>query len=135
MKLGNIFCWLDEYSASQKGRMILANKYNIPDWLEKEVRDRDRVCVYCRVEFTPASVSRKTAASWEHIINDVSIITRENIALCCCGCNSSKGQKPLMEWLNSEYCTRRNISTETVAPIIKASIISTPRPFPEKHRT
>lgn len=29
----------------------------------------------------------------EHIINDAKIIIRENIALCCCGCNASKGQK------------------------------------------
>ncbi|EJF83323.1 hypothetical protein MCY_01314 [Bartonella rattimassiliensis 15908] len=104
-----------------RGKVTLANNWNIPDWLEKEVRDRDKVCVYCRSEFTPVNVSRKTAASWEHIINDVSIITRENIALCCCGCNSSKGQKPLLEWLNSKYCSDRNISKDSVAPIIKTA--------------
>lgn len=70
----------------------MANNWNIPAWLEKEVRERDKVCVYCAVEFTPAKVSKKTAASWEHIINDAKIITRENIALCCCGCNASKSQ-------------------------------------------
>ena len=74
----------------------VANNWKIPAWLEQEVRVRDKACVYCGVAFTPASVSRKTAASWEHIINDASIITRENIALCCCGCNSSKGQKRLL---------------------------------------
>jgi len=100
----------------------MANNWNIPAWLEKEVRDRDKACVYCAVEFTPAKVSKKTAASWEHIINDVKIITRENIALCCCGCNASKGQKQLSVWLESKYCKEHGISSESVAPIIKQAI-------------
>jgi hypothetical protein len=53
------------------------NNWNIPDWLEKEVRERDQVCVNCGIEFTSAKDSKKTAASWEHIINDAKIITRE----------------------------------------------------------
>ncbi len=79
----------------------MANKWNIPDWLENEVRERNKACVYCGVVFTPAKVSRRSAASWEHIINDAKIVTRENIALCCCGCNASKGQKQLSVWLHS----------------------------------
>jgi hypothetical protein len=47
----------------------MANNWNIPDWLENEVRKRDKACVYCGIEFTPAKVSKKSAASWEHIIN------------------------------------------------------------------
>jgi hypothetical protein len=100
----------------------MANNWNIPDWLEKEVRERDKVCVYCGIEFTPAKVSKKSTASWEHIINDARIITRENIALCCCGCNSSKGQKQLSVWLEAKYCKERGISLESVASIIKQAI-------------
>ncbi len=100
----------------------MANNWNIPEWLEKEVRERDKTCVYCRVEFTPAKVAKKTAVSWEHIINDAKIITRENIALCCCGCNASKGTKKLSEWLQSKYCMERNINQDTVSPIIKNAI-------------
>ncbi len=100
----------------------MANNWNIPAWLEKEVSERDKVCVYCAVEFTPAKVSKKTAASWEHIINDSKIITRENIALCCCGCNASKSQKQLSVWLESNYCNERGITSESVAPIIKQAI-------------
>jgi hypothetical protein len=100
----------------------MANSWNIPDWLEKEVRERDKACVYCGVKFTSAKVSKKTAVSWEHIINDAKIITRENITLCCCGCNSSKGQKQLSIWLQSKYCKERGISPESVAPIVKQAI-------------
>ena len=100
----------------------MANKWNIPAWLEKEIRARDTVCVYCGNEFTPVAVSRKSAASWEHIINDARIITRENIALCCCGCNASKGQKPLAVWLQTKYCKDRGITPETVAPVVKQAL-------------
>jgi hypothetical protein len=100
----------------------MANNWNIPADLEQEIRERDRNCVYCRREFTSYKVSRKAAASWEHIINDVSIITLGNIALCCCGCNSSKGQKKLSEWLRTPYCTERGITPESVAPVVQKAI-------------
>jgi hypothetical protein len=96
----------------------MANTWNIPDWLEAEVRKRDKACVYCGIEFTPTKVSKKSAASWEHIINDAKIITSENIVLCCCGCNASKGQKQLSIWLQSKYCKDRGITTDSVATII-----------------
>ena len=100
----------------------MANKWNIPNWLEMEIRERDKVCVYCGVQFMPAAVSRKSLPSWEHIINDATIISRENIALCCCGCNASKGQKQLSIWLQSKYCKDRNITSDTVALVIKQAI-------------
>jgi hypothetical protein len=100
----------------------MANNWNIPAWLETEVMERDKACVYCGVEFTPTKVSRKSAASWEHIVNDATIITRENIVLCCCGCNASKGQKQLTVWLQSKYCKERSITPDSVAPIIKQAI-------------
>ena len=100
----------------------MANNWDIPSSLEQEIRQRDKICVYCRVEFTSVKISKKTAASWEHIINDAKIITRENIALCCCGCNASKGQKQLSIWLQSEYCKNKNITPENVAQVIKDAI-------------
>ena len=100
----------------------MANNWNIPAWLEAEVRERHKVCVYCKQAFLSKIDSAKHSASWEHIINDAKIISRENIALCCRGCNASKGQKQLSVWLQSKYCKERGISPETVAPIIKQAI-------------
>jgi 5-methylcytosine-specific restriction endonuclease McrA len=100
----------------------MANSWKIPAWLEAEVRAIDTSCVYCRTPFTSSQVSKKSAASWEHIINDKKIITPENIALCCCGCNSSKGQKRLSKWLQSKYCKERGITENSVALIIKQAI-------------
>lgn len=100
----------------------MANNWNIPKWLENEVRKRDENCVYCGVQFTSYKICKKSAASWEHVVNDVKIITRENIVLCCCGCNASKGQKQVSTWLQSAYCKERGITHEIVAPIIKQAI-------------
>lgn len=100
----------------------MANNWNIPTDLEKEIRERDKACVYCGTIFTPTKISKKSAASWEHIINDATIISKENIALCCCSCNASKGQKKLSIWLESQYCKDRDITPENVAPIIKMAI-------------
>jgi len=80
------------------------------------------VCVYCGNEFTSVKIVRKSAAGWEHIINDAGIITRENIALCCWGCNASKGRKPLSVWLQTQHCIDRGITPETVAPVVKQAI-------------
>lgn len=101
----------------------MANNWNIPKILEEEVRARDKTCVYCGTFFTLIKECRKRAASWEHIVNDASIITRENIALCCCGCNSSKGKKELLDWLDSKYCKERNINFNTVSDVIKKAIL------------
>jgi len=100
------------------------NRWKIPDWLEREILERDRRCVYCGVELTPRSVSRRSRPSWEHIINDARIVTRENIARCCIGCNASKGTKPLAEWLESRYCMTRGITRESVASVVQIALAS-----------
>jgi hypothetical protein len=102
------------------------NKWGIPDWLEKEVRERDKTCVYCRIQMIenmPPRGFRKDVATWEHIINDQSIISRENIARCCVACNSSKGTKHLSDWLESSYCKKRGINKDTVAEVVKDALL------------
>ncbi len=73
-----------------------------------------------------ADGSRKAVGTWEHIVNDDSIVTRENIARCCWSCNSSKGAKMLAAWIESSYCKRRGIGTDTVADVVKRALVSTP---------
>lgn len=101
------------------------NRWKIPVWLEIEVRERDKKCVYCQTplgESASEDGSRRSVATWEHIINDESIITRENIARCCVSCNSSKGTKSLSDWIESSYCKRRGIGRDSVAEIIKQAL-------------
>jgi hypothetical protein len=96
------------------------NKWNIPSWLEAEIRKRDTRCVYSGCAFS--SSEKKRNPTWEHIINDAKIITRENIARCCFSCNASKGAKELLLWLDSEYCKKHDINKNTVAPVIRKAI-------------
>ena len=51
--------------------------------------ERDKSCVYCGCKFGSERAKKR---SWEHIINDITITGLDNIALCCVGCNASKGQ-------------------------------------------
>jgi hypothetical protein len=74
------------------------------------------------IEKMPPRGPRKAVATWEHIINDASIITRENIARCCVACNSSKGTKSLYDWLQSNYCKKRGINKDTVAEVVKEAL-------------
>jgi hypothetical protein len=101
------------------------NRWGIPARLEEEVRERDTVCVYCgtqMVETTSQGGSRRIVATWEHIINDASIVTSENIARCCAACNSSKGTKDLVDWLRSKYCKTHGITEDTVADVVKEAL-------------
>lgn len=98
------------------------NRWNIPDWLEREVLERDPRCIYCGTDFTAKSARRGKRPSWEHIINDARIITRENIGRCCVGCNASKGTKTLVEWLDSRYCRTRGITRESVASVVRSAL-------------
>ena len=101
------------------------NRWNIPECLENEVRERDHVCVYCGIEMienVPRGEYRKCAATWEHIVNDETIITRENIARCCSACNSSKGTKRLSDWIDSNYCKKQGITRESVAKVVKEAL-------------
>jgi hypothetical protein len=101
------------------------NRWGIPPWLEKEVRARDKTCVYCgvkMVEKMPLGGCRRNVATWEHVVNDASIVTRENIALCCAACNSSKGTKDLLDWIDSKYCKSHGITEDTVADVIKHAL-------------
>ena len=105
------------------------NRWNIPDWLEREVVERDRYCIYCGVEFVAESAARRCKPSWEHIVNDARIVTRENIARCCISCNASKGAKDLASWLESKYCRSRGITAASVAPVVSATLASGAGPY------
>jgi len=98
------------------------NRWNIPEWLEREIIRRDTSCVYCGVVFGLPEAKFGSRTSWEHIVNDARIITCENIALCCRSCNSSKGIKQLSVWLGSPYCRKRGINRETVAAVVKKAL-------------
>jgi hypothetical protein len=94
-----------------------AARWKIPRDIALQVLLRDERCIYCSRAFELAPAPRAHCPSWEHIINDVSIVNPANIALCCVGCNSSKGTKPLQKWLESSYCRERGITARSLAAV------------------
>ena len=67
----------------------MANSWGIPKAIEDAVLERDKSCVYCGCKFGSERAKKR---SWEHIINDITITGLDNIALCCVGCNASRGR-------------------------------------------
>lgn len=105
-----------------------AARWGIPRELALAVLARDLRCIYCNRDFErEVSGPRVGLPSWEHIVNDESIVNPENIALCCIGCNSSKGTKALGEWLESKYCQTRGISLNSIAPVAAGSLSAAAR--------
>ena len=94
-----------------------AARWGIRPDIALEVLRRDERCIYCNRAFELAPAPRARCPSWEHIINDVSIVSLSNIALCCVGCNSSKGTKQLHKWLESSYCRESGITAGSLAPV------------------
>jgi len=56
-------------------------------------------------------------------VNDVRIVSRDNIARCCVSCNASKGAKKLSDWLESKYCKKRGITKDTVAEVVRRALL------------
>ena len=99
-----------------------AAKWKIPRELALTVIERDLRCIYCNREFGEPQGPRAACASWEHIVNDESIVNLSNIALCCVGCNASKGTKPLGLWLDTKYCADRSITRQRIAAVALSSL-------------
>jgi 5-methylcytosine-specific restriction endonuclease McrA len=95
------------------------NRWGIPAGLEREVISRDAKCVYCGVDFSAPAQNRGSGPSWEHIVNDASLVTAQNIARCCIACNASKGTKNLRAWLLSPYCQRKGITEQAVSEVVR----------------
>ena len=104
------------------------NRWNIPQDMEERIQHRDTECIYCRRPFSGLDGPRGQRRSWEHIINDETLISYENIALCCISCNASKGAKGLSSWLGSRYCSLRGIGADTIAPVAFSALCAGSEP-------
>jgi len=98
------------------------NRYGLPDDKVDAVRERDRRCVYCHKEMhkPSASVPRKDWATIEHFNHIPPWDNPDTIGICCFSCNSSRGNKPILDWFRTKYCKERNITPTTVArPVLE----------------
>ena len=100
----------------------MSNPYGICDRDERAIRARDKKCVYCSVRVKRRPNNRALEATIEHFNNHGPMRKRYNLAICCRGCNSSKGKKGLLEWFKTDYCKenrRRPINERTVCEPVK----------------
>ena len=96
----------------------MSNTYGIPKQDEREIRARDKTCVYCGILMKPRSMG-SSGATLEHFDNDGPLNKKYNVAVCCRGCNSSKGIMTLSVWFKKPYCRKNKINAETVARAVK----------------
>jgi hypothetical protein len=101
----------------------MSNRYRIPDKVEKEIRARDKTCVYCGIlmKQSPHAMGA-SGATIEHFNNEGDFDKRYNVAICRRSCNSSRGDKELLAWFKTPYCIEKNINDKTAATPVKKYI-------------
>jgi hypothetical protein len=98
----------------------MSNTYGISEKEEREIRDRDKTCVYCRVLMRQSPYAMgPSGATIEHFNNDGPFDEKHNVAICCRCCNSSKGTKELLAWFETDYCRQKKISGRTVSKPVR----------------
>jgi ribosomal protein S27AE len=107
------------------------NRWDITAWLEQAVTRRDKFCVYCGVTFGSSNDCAGNRPSWEHIVNDARIVTKENISLCCrpaiparaqnrwgCGWSPHIANDAVLTGKPSQKWSSRRLSSKTLYPHI-----------------
>jgi 5-methylcytosine-specific restriction endonuclease McrA len=98
----------------------MSNTYGISKQDEREIRARDKTCVYCGILMKQPPHARGTSgATIEHFNNDGPFEEKYNVAICCRRCNSSKGTVRLSAWFKTPYCRQKKINEETVSKPVK----------------
>jgi hypothetical protein len=95
----------------------MSNTYGISDQDEREIRARDKTCVYCRILMKqPPHAMGALGATIEHFNNNGPLKSKYNVAICCRRCNSSKGTMSLSAWFKTPYCLcrKKKINEKTV---------------------
>jgi hypothetical protein len=105
----------------------MVNAFGIPDDIERSIRARDTVCVYCGGTMKQHPRTRgcpKDKATIEHLNFEGPFywdegLQSEDVVICCQSCNASRRDKPLPVWFESTYCLARGINAATVAAPVK----------------
>jgi hypothetical protein len=98
----------------------MSNTYGISKHDEREIRARDKTCVYCGILMKqyPQAMGA-SGATTAHFNNEGPFKKKFNVAICCRRCNSSKGTKRLSAWFQAPYCREKKVIEETVSKPVK----------------
>jgi len=99
---------------------MMSNTYGISEQDEQEIRARDKTCVYCRIlmKQSPHAMGA-SGATIEHFNNEGPFDRKQNVAICCRRCNSSKATMKLSAWFKTPYCREKKINKDTVLKPVK----------------
>jgi hypothetical protein len=102
----------------------VSKNYGLPEEALRSIRARDTTCVYCHKAMTNHRIRGKygDCATIEHLNRFPPWNNPATVAICCGSCNSSRGDKKLLDWFETTYCRERNISVETVAEPVREYI-------------
>ena len=107
-----------------------------PEETLAKIRARDKACVYCGKEMISPwdPKNRKDSVTIEHLnhknLDSVGSYIREGkpvseiVAICCGECNSSRSDKSLLDWFETDYCKNKNkgINYSTVTDVVRKYI-------------
>jgi hypothetical protein len=98
----------------------MSNAYGISKQDEREIRARDKTCVYCGIVMKqyPNAIAA-SGATIEHFDNDGPLKKKYNVGICCRSCNSSKRTMRLSAWFKTAYCREKKINEKTVSKPVK----------------
>lgn len=102
----------------------MKNNYGLPANELIKIFKRDKFCVYCHKKMTEHTANKKRTDWWtiEHLNYLPPWNNPSTVVICCWGCNSSRGNKKISDWFESEYCLKRNIGIESVPPYVRKYI-------------
>ncbi len=109
--------------------LAMSNRFGISRADEEELRAREKTCVYCRKAMklfadTHEGKDRADLATIEHLNFDGPFyvsdgLRMEDVVICCCACNASRGTRRVLDWFKTKYCVSRNINEVTVAEPVR----------------
>lgn len=102
----------------------MKNNYGLNSRELDILRKRDKYCVYCKKPMFKARSNepRKDWATIEHLNCLPPWNNIKTVVFCCWSCNSSRGNKKILDWFDSGYCKINNIKYNTVAKPVKEYI-------------
>src|SRR5262245_48351039 len=107
-----ILALVQQWSIFHSGGITnMANSFGIPEEVECRLRQKFKVCAYCRhemQEYAGVLGCSQYEATIEHLNRNGPFdwsegLREEELVICCRGCNSSRKRQRLADWFLSQY--------------------------------
>ncbi len=103
----------------------MKNSYGLPKNELQLIKYRDKDCVYCGKKLLEHS-KENPRVDWytiEHLNYTPPWNNSKTVVMCCWSCNSSRGNKKIRDWFNTDYCLSRKITIKTITKEVRKYIL------------